>query len=122
MLEKPNSLYNADLAPVPPAERIWGIYNYASLWIAMSVCIPTYMLASGLIAGGMTWKQALFTILLGNVIVLIDADPDDNKYCDCAIAGKAAYIVSEDKHFNALKAISFPKLTAITLDEFLQEL
>jgi|SRR6185312_13095177 len=54
--------------------------------------------------------------------LLIDADPDDNKYCDCAIAGKAMYIVSEDKHFNVLKTISFPKLTAISLDEFLQRL
>jgi nucleobase:cation symporter-1, NCS1 family len=65
------SLYNKDLAPVPPEKRTWGIYNYASLWVAMSVCIPTYMLASGLIAGGMSWKQAIATILLGNVIVLI---------------------------------------------------
>ena len=44
-------LYNKGLAPVPPAQRTWGLYNYASLWVAMSVCIPTYMLASGLIAG-----------------------------------------------------------------------
>jgi nucleobase:cation symporter-1, NCS1 family len=66
-----SSLYNKDLAPVPPEKRTWGIYNYASLWVAMSVCIPTYMLASGLIAGGMSWKQAIVTILLGNVIVLI---------------------------------------------------
>ncbi len=66
-----SSLYNKDLAPVPPEKRTWGIYNYASLWVAMSVCIPTYMLASGLIAGGMSWKQAIGTILLGNIIVLI---------------------------------------------------
>ena len=66
-----SSLYNKDLAPVPLEKRTWGIYNYASLWVAMSVCIPTYMLASGLIAGGMSWKQAIGTILLGNVIVLI---------------------------------------------------
>jgi nucleobase:cation symporter-1, NCS1 family len=64
-------LYNDDLAPVEPARRNWGIYNYASLWIAMSVCIPTYMLASGLIAGGTNWKQAIGTIFLGNVIVLV---------------------------------------------------
>jgi NCS1 family nucleobase:cation symporter-1 len=51
--------------------RTWGIYNYASLWVAMSVCIPTYMLASGLIAGGMNWWQAIGTILLGNLIVLV---------------------------------------------------
>jgi len=69
--ERSSSLYNKDLAPVPMEKRTWGIYNYASLWVAMSVCIPTYMLASGLIAGGMSWKQAIGTILLGNVIVLI---------------------------------------------------
>ncbi len=65
------SLYNPDLAPIPPERRTWGTYNYASLWVAMSVCIPTYMLASGLIAGGMSWIQAVVTILLGNLIVLI---------------------------------------------------
>jgi nucleobase:cation symporter-1, NCS1 family len=70
-VERESSLYNKDLAPVPMERRTWGIYNYASLWVAMSVCIPTYMLASGLIAGGMSWKQAIGTILLGNVIVLI---------------------------------------------------
>src|SRR6185295_19051132 len=66
-----SSLYNEDLAPVTPERRTWTTYNYASLWVAMSVCIPTYMLASGLIAGGMSWRQAVGTILLGNLIVLI---------------------------------------------------
>jgi NCS1 family nucleobase:cation symporter-1 len=65
------SLYNEDLAPVPREKRTWGAYNFASLWISMAVCIPTYMLASGLIAGGMSWKQAIATVLLGNLIVLI---------------------------------------------------
>jgi NCS1 family nucleobase:cation symporter-1 len=65
------SLYNKDLAPIPLDKRTWGTYNYASLWVAMSVCIPTYMLASGLIAGGMSWWQAVGTILLGNLIVLV---------------------------------------------------
>jgi nucleobase:cation symporter-1, NCS1 family len=36
------SLYNEDLAPVPLSGRTWGTYNYVSLWVAMSVCIPTY--------------------------------------------------------------------------------
>jgi NCS1 family nucleobase:cation symporter-1 len=66
-----SSLYNEDLAPIPSSKRTWGTYNYASLWVAMSVCIPTYMLASSLIAGGMSWWQAVGTILLGNLIVLI---------------------------------------------------
>jgi NCS1 family nucleobase:cation symporter-1 len=65
------SLYNDDLAPIPQERRTWGLYNYVSLWVAMSVCIPTYMLASGLIAGGMSWWQAIGTILLGNLIVLV---------------------------------------------------
>ena len=64
-------LYNHDLAPVPTVRRTWSTYNFAALWISMAHCIPTYMLASGLMAQGMSWKQALFTILLGNTIVLI---------------------------------------------------
>ena len=66
-----SSLYNEDLAPIPASRRSWGTYNYAALWIAMSVNIPTYLLASGMIAGGMDWKQAIFTVFLGNVLVLV---------------------------------------------------
>ncbi|HTQ53053.1 MAG TPA: NCS1 family nucleobase:cation symporter-1 [Bryobacteraceae bacterium] len=65
-----SALYNEDLAPVPMTRRDWDTYNYAALWVGMSVCIPTYMLASGLIAGGMNWWQAIGTILLGNLVVL----------------------------------------------------
>src|SRR6516225_7438135 len=64
-------LFNHDLAPVPIAARDWSTYNFAALWISMAHCIPTYMLASGLIGAGMSWSQALFTILLGNSIVLV---------------------------------------------------
>src|ERR1700723_261987 len=65
------SLWNNDLAPVRRNQRTWGTYNYAALWVAMCVNIPTYMLASAMIAGGMNWKQAIFTVFLGNIIVLI---------------------------------------------------
>jgi nucleobase:cation symporter-1, NCS1 family len=64
-------LYNADLAPVPLRRRTWTTYNYAALWVSMAHCIPTYMLASGLMTAGMNWSQALITILLGNTIVLV---------------------------------------------------
>ena len=64
-------LSNADLAPVALKDRDWTTYNYAALWISMAHCIPTYMLASGLMAAGMNWLQAIVTILLGNTIVLI---------------------------------------------------
>ena len=64
-------LWNKDLAPIPLEKRTWGTYNYAALWVAMSVNIPTYILASGLIAGGMNWKQALCTVFLGNLVVLV---------------------------------------------------
>ena len=64
-------LYNADLAPVAAARRTWTTYTYAALWVSMAHCIPTYMLASGLMAEGMNWRQALVTILLGNTIVLV---------------------------------------------------
>jgi len=64
-------LWNKDLAAVPAERRTWGTYNYTALWVAMCVNIPTYMLASSMIAGGMNWKQAIFTIFLGNLIVLV---------------------------------------------------
>jgi NCS1 family nucleobase:cation symporter-1 len=65
------SLYNKDLAPTSPANRTWTTYNYIALWFSMSMEVTTYMLASSLIAGGMNWKQAVLTIMLGNLIVLI---------------------------------------------------
>ena len=64
-------LYNEDLAPTLPAQRTWTTYNYLALWFSMSMEVTTYMLAASLIAGGMNWKQAVGTILLGNLIVLI---------------------------------------------------
>ena len=64
-------LYSEDLAPVPIAKRTWNTWDYAALWISMAHCIPTYQLASGLIDSGMSWWQALGTILLGNAIVLV---------------------------------------------------
>jgi NCS1 family nucleobase:cation symporter-1 len=62
---------NHDLAPTPHAERRWGMRDIAALWISMSACVPTYMLASSLISGGMNWWQAVLTIFLGNTIVLV---------------------------------------------------
>jgi NCS1 family nucleobase:cation symporter-1 len=64
-------LYNEDLAPTLPAQRTWSTYNYIALWFSMSMEVTTYMLAASLIAGGMNWKEAVFTILLGNLIVLV---------------------------------------------------
>ena len=64
-------LYNSDLAPIPSTRRRWGTFDIANLWVGMSVCIPTYMLASSLISGGMNWWQAILTVALGNLIVLV---------------------------------------------------
>ncbi|MEQ8765273.1 MAG: NCS1 family nucleobase:cation symporter-1 [Planctomycetota bacterium] len=72
MLQNPDpSLINDDLAPTSPEGRTWSVFNMAALWIGMVVCVPTYMLAGGLIDLGMNWWQAVGTVLLGNVIVLI---------------------------------------------------
>src|SRR6187455_217956 len=71
MPDNSSNLYSEDLAPVPPEKRTWNTWNYAALWISMSLCIPTYMLASSLIGGGMNWWQAILTTFLGNTIVLI---------------------------------------------------
>jgi NCS1 family nucleobase:cation symporter-1 len=66
-----SSLINDDIAPTTAAQRKWGIYNIAALWISMSACIPTYMLASSLISEGFNWYQAVLTIFFGNLIVLV---------------------------------------------------
>src|SRR5580700_1606950 len=61
---------NADLAPARLRDRKWAMKDIAALWISMSACVPTYMLASSLIAEGMSWWQAVLTIFLGNCVVL----------------------------------------------------
>ena len=53
-----SGLHNEDLAPVPIEKRTWTTYNYLALWIGMAINIPTWLLASGLVALGMAWYQA----------------------------------------------------------------
>src|SRR5437016_14298854 len=72
-------LYNADLAPTTWAQRKWSVWSIAALWVSMSACIPTYQLASSLVSGGMNWWQAVLTIFLGNLIVLIPMVLKDRK-------------------------------------------
>ncbi|MFJ9467362.1 NCS1 family nucleobase:cation symporter-1 [Streptomyces caniferus] len=62
---------NDDLRPVPLSERRWTTYNFTALWVGMAHNIPSWTLASGLVALGMDWKQAVFTIALANVVVLV---------------------------------------------------
>lgn len=66
-----SGLYNADLAPTTAAQRTWTWYHYAALWVGMVMCIPSYTLAAGLIDQGMSPWQAVSTVLLGNLIVLL---------------------------------------------------
>ncbi len=66
-----NPLINSDLAPTRIEQRVWSKWHLAALWIGMSVCIPTYMLAASMIQAGMTWWQSVLTVLLGNLIVLV---------------------------------------------------
>jgi NCS1 family nucleobase:cation symporter-1 len=54
-------LSNGDLAPTEADRRTWGTYDFAALWIGLSIVTTTYTLASGLIAAGMTWWQGLLT-------------------------------------------------------------
>ncbi len=65
------TLINDDIAPTPKEGRVWSVFNMAALWVGMVVCVPTYLLSGGLISAGMNWWQAVLTVCLGNVIVLI---------------------------------------------------
>lgn len=70
-LERPDAeLVNDDIRPTPAKDRHWSVLSMASLWVGMVVCVPTYMLAGGLIDQGMSWSQAVITVMLGNLVVL----------------------------------------------------
>jgi len=70
--ELPRSqFYNKDLAPVKLEKRTWGYYEYFSMWVGMSVCVPTWMLGASMISAGFDWLTTVFTIFLGNLIVLL---------------------------------------------------
>src|SRR5688572_30265652 len=89
------ALFNEDLAPTKIEKRTWSTYTFAALWISMAHCIPTYMLASGLISAGMNWWQALITILLGNTIVLapilLNSHPGTKYGIPFPVFARAAY-------------------------------
>ncbi len=66
-----HSLWNDDLRPCTQEEHSWPGVKFASLWVGMCICLPTYSMASGMIQLGMSWWESVFTILLGSCIVLI---------------------------------------------------
>ncbi len=88
-------LLNADLAPTPPEQRTWGLWNIASLWVGMSVCIPSYMLSAGMIQAGMSWRMALLAVLVGNLIVwvplVINAHPGTKYGIPFPVYARAAF-------------------------------
>jgi NCS1 family nucleobase:cation symporter-1 len=88
-------LYNRDLAPVAIKDRTWNTWDYSALWISMAHCIPTYTLASGMIAAGMAWWQALIAIVLGNLIVLapilLNSHPGTKYGIPFPVYARAAY-------------------------------
>jgi len=66
-----SELWNEDLAPTTAGQRTWQWYHFAALWVGMVMCIPAYTLAAGLVDSGMSWQQAVGTVFLGNLIVLV---------------------------------------------------
>jgi NCS1 family nucleobase:cation symporter-1 len=70
-LETDTDLINPDIAPVAPKDRNWKAFSFFTLWVGMAVNIPSYMIAASLIDGGMSWQQAMWTVLLGNLIVFV---------------------------------------------------
>ncbi len=67
----PGDLWNEDLAPTQAHQRTWRWMHFAALWVGMVMCIPAYTLAASLIEAGMSWSQAVGTVFLGNLIVLL---------------------------------------------------
>lgn len=66
-----HAMWNEDLRPCTAEEHSWPGGKFATLWIGMSICLPTYSMAGGMITLGMNWWESVLTVLLGSVIVLI---------------------------------------------------
>ena len=64
-------LWNEDLEPAEASKRTWSALHITSLWVGMVVSVPAYLLASGLMQQGMNATQAILTVLMGNIIVLL---------------------------------------------------
>ena len=90
-----SALYSEDLAPVPVVRRTWSTWDFSALWISMAHCIPTYSMAAGMVGQGMAWWQALFTVALGNVIVLgpilLNSHPGTKYGIPFPVFARAAY-------------------------------
>ncbi len=66
-----SKLNNEDLTPIKLVDRNWGMFHYITLWVSIVICITSYTSTSIMIAEGMSWWQAILTVLVANVIVLI---------------------------------------------------
>lgn len=70
-IQKHDNIYTEDTKPIPLAGREWSTKNFITLWTGILVSIPVYMMASALLASGLTWYQSLFICILGHTLVLI---------------------------------------------------
>lgn len=116
------------IAPKSPYRKVWDSF----LKGAYNLCISNEIIEeySEVLARNIspTVSEAIVYAILTrpNVIrkdphftfELIEADKDDNKFVDCAIASAARCIVTEDKHFRVLKSIPFPRVEVLNIDEF----
>ncbi|MDR1813636.1 MAG: putative toxin-antitoxin system toxin component, PIN family [Tannerella sp.] len=122
----------ASLPATSPFHAIWAAYLYGDL----TLCISNEILSEYAEIIGRKTNAVVLNAVLNTIIKnensffidpqyhlhLITSDPDDNKFIDCAFAAQATYIVSNDKHFNILKEIDFPKINVITISDFIKVL
>ncbi len=88
--------YNDDIAPTKAAQRTWSRWNVASLWVGMAICVPTYTLGGVLTSYfGLSVSEALWTILIANVVVLIpltlNAYPGTRYGIPCPVVLRASF-------------------------------
>ena len=88
--------YNEDIAPTRASQRTWSKWNVASLWVGMAICVPTYILGGVLTAAfGLSVSEALWTILIANVVVLIpltlNAFPGTRYGIPCPVVLRASF-------------------------------
>ena len=120
------------ISPRSPYRRIWdSFFDGTNLLCVTTSILNEYEEILNLLTNEETAKYIIDAIVSNPYTIfitvyfdfnLIQKDPDDNKFVDCAIACGAQFLVSNDKHFNILKKIKFPKVDVVKAEDFLKTL
>lgn len=120
------------ISPKSAYRKVWDSFFDGTHWLCVTTSILNeYEEILSLLANEETAKYIIDAIVSNPYTIfvnvyfdfnLIEKDPDDNKFVDCAITAGARYIVTEDHHYDVLKRKGFPAIDIVGLDDFMAHL